>query len=180
MDEYRSNLIPLNQIKCYQPHESSSLKINRFPPAQIKTLSLLQFRRNETFEQFSSENVLNSLNKYEKKRKIYGQIVHTYLEMTSNTISWNGKLEIQHCKSNKPCCLRAIFTLVLAYPCCIEWWQINYSRCMVCFNSEFPLCFQTRNPSNLFLNLIHWKCNSTLCTKELYGWAQLLLTCTDC
>lgn len=69
MDEYRSNLIPLNQIKCYQPHESSSLKINRFPPAQIKTLSLLQFRRNETFEQFSSENVLNSLNKYEKKEK---------------------------------------------------------------------------------------------------------------
>lgn len=137
MDEYRSNLIPLNQIKCYQPHESSSLKINRFPPAQIKTLSLLQFRRNETFEQFSSENVLNLLNKYEKIRKIYGQIVHTYLKMTSNTISWNGKLEIQHCKSNKPCCLRAIFTLVLAYPCCIEWWQINYSRCMVCLNFRF-------------------------------------------
>lgn len=69
MDEYRSNLIPLNQIKCYQPHESSSLKINRFPPAQIKTLSLLQFRRNETFEQFPSENVLNLLNKYGKNTK---------------------------------------------------------------------------------------------------------------
>lgn len=49
-----------------------------FGRPEIKTLSSLQFHCNETFEQFSSENVLNThgINIFEEKKQIYEKTIH--------------------------------------------------------------------------------------------------------